>query len=156
MHGRAGICGRPDITYTFRLLTIHHQAQFSGCFLLLSWCVWVDTSAPLFIKAFITSPLLSQLLEEAGGALTPPHTHTHTPTCRGWLRLREGSFVGLHQWFEWLYQRQDLSQTMQVTHQHVFLLTEWFHLEKSKTRLNLVLWVENNATLTMCATLPEE
>lgn len=66
---------RVPLYHKHTLTAVTTAAQLWGCFLLVSWGVWVDTSALLFIKAFITSPLLRHPRQR--GSRRCPLTHKH-------------------------------------------------------------------------------
>lgn len=106
--GRVGRWGYPHITSTHSLHSLQ-QAQLWGCFLFVSWGVWVDTSALLFIKAFITSPLLRHPRQRGSRRCPLTHKHLWGVQWRGW-----GWVVALLTWCERLNQIQDPSQTIQV------------------------------------------
>lgn len=100
---------------------LHPTSSFLSTLSLVSWVVWVNTSPPVFFKAFITSPVLCHPLR---GSRTCLLAHTHLQVLAG----VGGGVMGLTCLCrcEWLYQIQDPSQTVQVSYQHVFPLTDWF------------------------------
>lgn len=100
---------RVPLYHKHTLTALTTAAQLWGCFLFVSWGVWVDTSALLFIKAFITSPLLRHPRQRGSRRCPLTHKHLWGVQWRGW-----GWVVALLTWCERLNQIQDPSQTIQV------------------------------------------
>lgn len=127
---------RAPLYHELTLTRLAPPAHFSGCFLFVSWGVWVDTSTPPVYQSFYHLTTAMSPFERKQEV--PNHTQTPAGASRG---FGVGG-VDLSRWSEWLNQIQDPFQTTQVNSQHVFLLTSWFHLDKSET-----LWETNMAVI---------
>lgn len=134
--GNADTWGYPYITSTHSPHSQHslYQAN-SQCFLFNFFgCVSWHISTPVYQSFYHLATVMS--LPERKQEV-PAHTLTHSHkkhlqgASRGWEEEVEGwTVVDLPCWCEWLYQRQDPSQTMQVNYQHVSLLTGGFQMDK--------------------------